>query len=115
MDIKTLSLDLETYSSAPLAKCGVYKYAESPDFEILLFGYAVDGGEVQVVDLTAGESIPKEIINALTDDSVIKWAYNAQFERADRTVSRSGFMALHDGMGSYARFAAVFGYSRRSD
>ena len=81
VDIKTLSLDLETYSSAPLAKCGVYKYAESPDFEILLFGYAVDGGEVQVVDLTAGESIPKEIINALTDASVIKWAYNAQFER----------------------------------
>ena len=81
MAINTLSLDLETYSSAPLAKCGVYKYAESPDFEILLFGYAVDGGEVQVVDLTAGESIPKKIVDALTDDSVIKWAYNAQFER----------------------------------
>ena len=93
MDIKTLSLDLETYSSAPLAKCGVYKYAESPDFEILLFGYAVDGGEVQVVDLTAGESIPKEIINALTDDSVIKWAYNAQFER----ICISRFLGLPTG------------------
>ncbi len=79
--MKQINIDIETFSSEPLAKCGVYKYAESPDFEILLFGYAVDGGEVQVVDLTAGESIPKEIINALTDDSVIKWAYNAQFER----------------------------------
>ena len=79
--MKQINIDIETFSSEPLAKCGVYKYAESPDFEILLFGYAVDGGEVQVVDLTTGESIPKEIINALTDDSVIKWAYNAQFER----------------------------------
>ena len=88
-----LSIDIETYSSAPLAKCGVYKYAESPDFEILLFGYAVDGGEVQVVDLTAGESIPKEIINALTDASVIKWAYNAQFER----ICISRFLGLPTG------------------
>ena len=79
--MKQINIDIETFSSEPLAKCGVYKYAESPDFEILLFGYAVDGGEVQVIDLTAGESIPKEIIDALTDDSVIKWAYNAQFER----------------------------------
>ena len=79
--MKQINIDIESYSSVPLAKCGVYKYAESPDFEILLFGYAVDGGEVQVVDLTAGESIPKDIIDALTDDSIIKWAYNAQFER----------------------------------
>lgn len=64
-----------------LAKCGVYKYAESPAFEILLFGYAVDGGEVQVIDLVQGESIPDEILDALTDESVTKWAFNASFER----------------------------------
>lgn len=79
--IRTLSCDLETFSSVNLAKCGVYKYAESPDFEILLFGYAVDGGEVQVVDLAQGESIPDEILDALTDESVTKWAFNASFER----------------------------------
>lgn len=80
--MKVLSLDLETFSVVNLQKCGVYKYAESEDFEILLFGYAVDGGAVQVVDLACGESIPAEIIDALTDDSVIKTAYNATFERA---------------------------------
>lgn len=79
--IKNLSVDLECYSSADLTKTGVYKYAESPDFEILLFGYAVDGGEVRVVDLAAGENIPDKILTALTDDSVIKWAFNASFER----------------------------------
>lgn len=79
--MKSLSLDLETYSDLNLAKCGVYKYAESPAFEILLFGYAVDGGPVQVVDLTQGESIPEEILDALTDDTVTKWAFNANFER----------------------------------
>lgn len=56
--MKSLSIDIETYSSVDLTKCGVYKYAESPDFEVLLFGYAVDGGEVSVVDLTVGETIP---------------------------------------------------------
>lgn len=79
--MKSLSLDLETYSDLNLAKCGVYKYAESPAFEILLFGYAVDGGPVQVVDLAQGESIPEEILDALTDDTVTKWAFNANFER----------------------------------
>ena len=79
--MKYLNIDIETFSSEPLAKCGMYRYASSPDFEIMLFGYAVDGGEVQVVDLTAGETIPDNIIKALTDDTVIKWAYNAQFER----------------------------------
>lgn len=79
--MKTLSLDLETYSDVNLAKCGVYKYAESPAFEILLFGYAVDGGEVQVIDLAQGETIPEEILDALTDDTVTKWAFNANFER----------------------------------
>ena len=79
--MKVLSIDIETFSSVNLQKCGVYKYAESEDFEILLFGYAVDGGAVQVVDLASGEKIPAEIINALTDDAVIKTAYNATFER----------------------------------
>lgn len=79
--MKTISIDIETYSDVNLAKCGVYKYAESPAFEILLFGYAVDGGEVQVIDLAQGETIPEEILDALTDDTVTKWAFNANFER----------------------------------
>ena len=79
--MKTLSIDLETYSSVNLQKCGVYKYAQSEDFEILLFGYSVDGGEVKVVDLACGERIPDEVIKALSDESVIKWAFNATFER----------------------------------
>lgn len=79
--MKSLSLDLETYSDVNLAKCGVYKYAESPAFGILLFGYAVDGGPVQVVDLAQGETIPEEILDVLTDDTVTKWAFNANFER----------------------------------
>lgn len=79
--MKTISIDIETFSDVNLAKCGVYKYAESPAFEVLLFGYAVDGGEVQVVDLTQGESIPDDILDALTDESVTKWAFNASFER----------------------------------
>lgn len=76
-----LSIDIETYSSVNLQKAGVYKYAESPDFDILLFGYSVDGGRVQVTDLACGDKIPAEIVAALYDDSVIKWAFNAQFER----------------------------------
>lgn len=76
-----LSIDIETYSSEPLAKCGVYRYAESPDFEILLFGYSADGAPVQVVDFTAGEKLPGDVLSALSDPSVTKWAYNAQFER----------------------------------
>ena len=81
MAIHTLSIDVETFSDVDLKKCGVYKYAESPDFEILLFGVSVDGGEVTVYDLTSGDTVPEEIIKALSDDSVIKWAYNASFER----------------------------------
>lgn len=76
-----LSIDIETYSSVNLQKAGVYKYAESPDFDILLFGYSVDGGAVHVIDLACGEKIPAEIVDALSDESVIKWAFNAQFER----------------------------------
>ena len=79
--MKTLSIDIETYSSAPLQKAGVYRYVEADDFQILLFGYSVDSGPVQVVDLACGEKIPDEVISALTDDSVIKWAFNANFER----------------------------------
>lgn len=80
-NMKTISIDIESFSDINLAKCGVYKYAESPAFEILLFGYAVDGGEVQVIDLAQGETIPEEILDALTDESVTKWAFNASFER----------------------------------
>lgn len=80
-DIKTLSLDLETYSDVDLGKCGVYRYAESPSFEVLLFGYAINGGKAHVIDLALGEKIPEEILNALTDDNITKWAFNASFER----------------------------------
>jgi DNA polymerase len=79
--MKQISIDIETFSSVDLAKAGVYKYAESPDFEILLFGYSIDGGEVKVVDLTASEVIPDNVIDALTDDNAQKWAFNANFER----------------------------------
>ena len=79
--MKNMSIDIETFSDVNLVKCGVYKYAESSAFEILLFGYAVDGGDVQVVDLAQGESIPDDILDALTDESVTKWAFNASFER----------------------------------
>lgn len=79
--MKTLSIDIETYSGTNLQKSGVYRYVEDPDFEILLFGYSVDSSPVQVIDLTNGEKIPAEILDALTDDTVIKWAYNANFER----------------------------------
>lgn len=77
----TISIDIETYSSNDLNKCGVYKYVQAPDFDILLFGYAVDGGAVQVVDLAAGEEIPKEILAALSDEGITKWAFNSNFER----------------------------------
>ena len=77
----TLTIDIETYSPIDLARCGVYKSAEDLDFSILLFGYAVDDGEVKVVDLAKGERIPEEILLALTDPLVTKWAFNAAFER----------------------------------
>ena len=97
--MKTIGIDIETYSSVDLGKCGVYKYAESPDFEILLFGYAVDDGEVNVIDLAGGEAIPDEILESLTDESVEKWCFNANFERvclsrylSDLGVSRDRFL-----------------------
>ena len=79
--MKTLSIDIETYSDQNLAKCGVYRYVESPVFEILLFSYSIDGSPVQIVDLACGETIPADVVAALTDDTVIKWAFNATFER----------------------------------
>lgn len=79
--MKTLEIDIETFSSVNLAKSGVYRYVEAEDFEVLLFAYSVDGGQVQVVDLACGEKLPEKIINALTDLNVTKWAFNANFER----------------------------------
>ena len=79
--MKSLHLDLETYSSTDLSKCGVYKYVQAQDFEILLFGYSIDDGDVRVIDLAQGEQIPNNIIKALSDENIIKWAYNANFER----------------------------------
>lgn len=79
--MKNISIDIETYSSIDLGKCGVYKYTEAPDFDILLLGYSVDGSEVKVIDLTAGEGIPENILSALSDPAITKWAFNAPFER----------------------------------
>ena len=79
--MKELSIDLETYSDVDISKCGAYKYAESDNFEILLFGVSVDGEPVKVYDLACGDTIPEEILAALSDDNVTKWAFNASFER----------------------------------
>ena len=76
-----MGIDIETYSSAPLPKCGVYRYCDAPDFEILLFSYAFDDEPVQTIDLASGETLPQEAISALEDPGIIKVAYNAQFER----------------------------------
>lgn len=109
--IHKLSIDLETFSDVDLAKCGLYKYAESPNFEILLFGYAIDGGEVHVVDLAQGEQIPEDVLSALTDDSVIKWGFNVAFERvclsrylSDRGISLDPFHDNHPLSQECARF-----------
>jgi len=91
--ITTLSCDIETYSSIDLTKCGVYRYCESPDFEVLLFGYSIDGGEVQVIDLACGEKIPPAVISALSDPAITKWAFNAQFER----ICLSRFLGMPTG------------------
>lgn len=97
--MKNISVDIESYSSVNLQKAGVYKYAEFNDFEILLFGYSIDGGEVQVVDIAKGEEIPRDILDALTDEEVTKWAFNAQFERVclsrylvDKGISLNPFL-----------------------
>ena len=109
MKIKTLSIDIETFSDTDLNKCGVYKYAESDAFEILLFGYAANGGSVSVIDLTAGEEIPQEILAALSDPDVIKWAFNASFERVclsnwllkNRPEHFTGYSAPGDPAGAF--------------
>ena len=88
--IYNLELDIETYSDIDLAKCGVYKYVSSQNFEVLLFGYAVNGGQVQVLDIARGEKIPQAILSALADDNVTKWAFNTNFER----VCISAFLGL---------------------
>ena len=86
MEIKTLSIDLETRSSADIGKTGVYRYAEDPDFDVLLFGVSVNSGPIQVYDLVSGDTIPDEILAALSDNNVMKWAYNASFERVCLSV-----------------------------
>ena len=91
--MKNLSIDLETYSSADIGKTGVYRYVEAPDFEVLLFGYSVDGALPQVVDLACGERIPDEIVAALNDPAVLKWAFNANFER----ICLSHYLGLPSG------------------
>ncbi len=93
--MKHLSLDLETYSSVDISKCGVYKYSESPDFEILLFAYSVDGQPVEVIDITQSQQIPQEVLLALSDETVIKHAFNANFERVclSRFLRLDGFLS----------------------
>ena len=93
--MESLSIDLETRSSVDIGKSGVYRYAEAEDFAILLFGYAVDGGTVEVIDIVSGEQIPQEILGALTDESVIKWAFNANFERVCLSRYLSDLGMLH--------------------
>ena len=109
--MKTLSIDIETYSDVPLQKSGVYRYCESPNFEILLFGYSADSGPVQVVDLACGEKIPADVLDALTDDTVTKWAFNASFERVclsrylrDLGISLDPFHDKHPLSQEMARF-----------
>ena len=79
--MKILSIDIETFSDVDIGKCGVYRYADSSNFDILLFGYSIDGGPVEVIDMASGEKLPQFIIDAIIDDNVIKTAFNAQFER----------------------------------
>lgn len=80
--MRSLAIDIETFSPAPLAKTGVYPYAAHPEFELLLFGYSIDGKPVEVVGLASGEQLPDQVLQALVDPAVTKWAHNAAFERA---------------------------------
>ena len=91
--MKTINIDIETFSSINISKSGVYKYVESEDFEVLLFAYSIDGGKTEIVDIASGEELSEEIIQALLDDNVIKWAFNAQFER----ICLSRFLKLTKG------------------
>ena len=91
--MKKLSCDIETFSDVDLIRCGVYKYADSPDFEMLLFAYAADDGDVHIIDIAGGEELPEKIIQAIKSDTVVKTAYNAQFER----VCLSRYLKLPEG------------------
>jgi len=91
--MKTINIDIETFSSINISKSGVYKYVESEDFEVLLFAYSIDGGKTEIVDIANGEKLSEDIIQALLDDNVIKWAFNAQFER----ICLSRFLKLTKG------------------
>lgn len=91
--MKTINIDIETFSSINISKSGVYKYVESEDFEVLLFAYSIDGGKTEIVDIANGEELSEETIQALLDDNVIKWAFNAQFER----ICLSRFLKLPKG------------------
>lgn len=91
--MRFMSIDIETYSDIDINKAGVYRYVDTDEFKILLFAYSVDGGPVHLIDLTRGDSIPKEIVKALNDKNVTKWAYNANFER----VALSRFLGMHTG------------------
>ena len=91
--MKTINIDIETFSSINISKSGVYKYVESEDFEVLLFAYSIDEGKTEIVDIANGEELSEEIIQALLDDNVIKWAFNAQFER----ICLSRFLKLTKG------------------
>lgn len=91
--MQKISIDIETFSDVDLIRCGVYKYADSPNFEMLLFAYAVDDGDVHIIDIAGGEEIPEEIIQAIKSDTVVKTAYNAQFER----VCLSRYLKLPEG------------------
>ena len=94
VEIKYISCDIETFSSENLSKAGVYRYVQAPDFDILLISYAIDGGEVQTIDLARGEAMPMDLISAILSDDVIKWAFNAQFERICLTewLKRKGYV-----------------------
>ena len=91
--MKTINIDIETFSSINISKSGVYKYVESEDFEVLLFAYSIDGGKTEIVDIASGEKLSEDIIQALLDDNVIKWAFNAHFER----ICLSRFLKLTKG------------------
>lgn len=105
IEMDVLFIDLETFSDIDLSKCGSYKYAESPSFEILLFGYSINGGPVKVIDLASGEEIPNDIISAITDETVTKWAFNASFER----ICLSNWIRKH-----YPRYFKGYGDSNDS-
>ena len=133
--MKEMSIDLETYSDVNITKCGAYKYAESDEFEILLFGVSVDGGPVTVYDLACGDTIPEWILAALSDENVTKWAFNASFERiclsnwlrkhhpellhrlqypggSCRSVSGSGILEMHHDLVSLYGTSALTGRCR---